>query len=321
MPFYNSEDYIERAVLSVINQTYDNWELIAINDGSQDDSLKIISKYANNDKRIRIISKENGGYSTAINYGLDNLSSNSDYFLFLGSDDELIPQILSNLNKEMEEEKFDLVGFKTICVQPNGEKQFDEDSNISKNVKEENTSIIDFYKKYDDLPQLFIGRDTSRIYKTSLLGDLRYFGKFGVAADGIFSMLFAYKCKSFAHLALDGYLWHLRSDSVSSVKPNNLKKEDAFNNWFEFFSIVMKKGHNLTNESKKYINHFIYSYIKFVSIDDDETVKRNKNRILLSKRLIKRLIYKFDTPISFKKKMKIRFPFVYRKYLKIKNNQ
>lgn len=319
MPFYNSEDYIERAILSVIKQTYDNWELIAVNDGSQDNSLNIVKKYERKDKRIRIISKENGGYSTAINVGLDSLSDDSDYFLMLGSDDELAQDVLLKLTNEMNDEKIDLVGFGTACIYSDGSVHPDQFSNIDINVKEKGTNIIDFYAKHNDLPQLFVVRDTSRIYRTTLLKNLRYFGKYGVSADGIFSMLFSYKCTSFAHFSFCGYLWHLRDDSVSSVRPNRLKKEDAFNNWFEFFSILIEKDYNLTEESKKYINYFLYAYINIISVDDDEIIIRNKNRLTLSKKIIRHLNSKFKVPITFKNKLKLNFPFIYRAFRKNKN--
>lgn len=319
IPFYNSQDYIERALLSVINQTYDNWELIAVNDGSQDNSLNIVEKYGDKDKRIRIITKENGGYSTAINAGLDNISNDSDYFLMLGSDDELVRTVLSNLNRIVNNEKIDLIGFGTACVCSDGSSYPDKFSSIGIDVKETRTNIIDFYSKHDDLPQLFVGRDTSRIYKTSLLGSLRYFGKYGISADGIFSMLFSYKCSSFAHFSFCGYLWHLRENSVSSVKPNELKIEDNFNNWRKFFEELIDNDYKLTEESKKYINYFIYSYIKMVLVKDDILFQRNRKNILVSKKMIKNLSARFGNAVNFKNKIKICYPFLYRRIFKIKS--
>lgn len=314
MPFYNSEEYIERAILSVVNQTYNNWELIAVDDGSNDSSYKIVKSFACKDKRIRIIKKENGGYSTAINCGLDNLSANSDYFLLLGSDDELFPQILSNLNQFLQENLIDLVGFRTICIYDDGHQEHDVFSHINSDAINTNTNIIEFYNIYNNIPQLFIGRDTSRVYKTSLLGQLRYFGKYGISADGIFSMLFSYKCSSFAHLALDGYKWHLRRDSVSAVKQNNLKMEDDFLNWHNFFEVIITNNYELVGKAKKYIEYFVHSCLRVISVDDRCIYERNKKRLLSSKKIISKMIKKYKISLSFKDRIKLKFPLLYRSF-------
>ena len=74
VPVYNCEKYIERAIESVIKQTYDNWELIIVNDGSKDSSLQIAQKFAGKDARIKVIDRENRGVSVARNIGIDEAS-------------------------------------------------------------------------------------------------------------------------------------------------------------------------------------------------------------------------------------------------------
>lgn len=96
MPCYNSADYVERAIQSCIEQTYDNWELVIINDGSTDSTVDIVNSYMQNDNRISLFSKENGGYVSAVNMGLECV--NGDYFMLLGSDDELKPELFLELN-------------------------------------------------------------------------------------------------------------------------------------------------------------------------------------------------------------------------------
>lgn len=71
IPVYNVEKYLPQCIESVINQTYKNLEIILINDGSSDSSGKICEKYAEVDKRIKVIHKENGGLSTARNIGIE----------------------------------------------------------------------------------------------------------------------------------------------------------------------------------------------------------------------------------------------------------
>lgn len=70
VPIYNAERYLEQCLESILNQTYKNLEIICINDGSTDNSLDIISRYAKQDNRIRIIDKENGGYGVGCNLGI-----------------------------------------------------------------------------------------------------------------------------------------------------------------------------------------------------------------------------------------------------------
>ena len=69
VPIYNAENCLERSIESLTNQTYGNIEIILVNDGSKDNSLKLCNELANKDKRINIIDKPNGGVSSARNYG------------------------------------------------------------------------------------------------------------------------------------------------------------------------------------------------------------------------------------------------------------
>ncbi len=87
MPAYNSENYIGEAISSVLAQTYPNWELLVINDGSTDNTERLVKGFK--DERIRYFSQENGGVSSARNRGLKAM--NGDFFCFLDSDD-LLPQ-------------------------------------------------------------------------------------------------------------------------------------------------------------------------------------------------------------------------------------
>lgn len=87
MPVYNAEKWLERCLDSIVLQTYENLEILCVNDGSTDGSLKILEKYAAKDKRIRIITQENKGLSGARNTGMKYMTG--DYFTFIDSDDWL----------------------------------------------------------------------------------------------------------------------------------------------------------------------------------------------------------------------------------------
>ena len=92
VPVYNVAKYLPRCIHSVLAQTFTNWEMICVNDGSTDKSLEILEKYASRDKRIRIINKKNAGVSAARNDGV--VAARGEYILFLDSDDFIHPQTL-----------------------------------------------------------------------------------------------------------------------------------------------------------------------------------------------------------------------------------
>lgn len=94
VPVYNSESTLGRCVDSILSQTYCKFELILVNDGSNDGSAKIINDYAALDSRIVAIDKTNGGVSDARNVGLKH--AKGDYIIFIDSDDTVSPQHLSD---------------------------------------------------------------------------------------------------------------------------------------------------------------------------------------------------------------------------------
>lgn len=95
IPVYKSQDYLERCLDSVIHQTYTHQEIIAVNDGSPDDSLTILERYATSDRRIKVFSKENEGAGAARNYALDKISG--EYVTFVDSDDWLDPNYFNEI--------------------------------------------------------------------------------------------------------------------------------------------------------------------------------------------------------------------------------
>lgn len=97
VPIYNVEKWLERCVRSICNQTFKDYEILLINDGSTDSSEKIIQQYAKRDLRIRAYSKKNGGLSDARNYGLK--FARGKFVVFVDSDDFLDSHYLEKLYK------------------------------------------------------------------------------------------------------------------------------------------------------------------------------------------------------------------------------
>lgn len=101
-PSYNRGATIERAINSVLNQTYQEFEIIIVDDGSTDNTISILKKYTY-DSRIKIIEvKKNGGVNIARNIGLNNVSNSTDWITFLDSDDEFLFDALENIKSTIE---------------------------------------------------------------------------------------------------------------------------------------------------------------------------------------------------------------------------
>lgn len=107
VPVYKVEKYIHRCVDSILAQTYTNFELILVDDGSPDNCGIICDEYAKKDKRIVVIHQENGGLSAARNAGV--LKALGDYFLFVDSDDVIHPECLKILVNCVHDTNADIV--------------------------------------------------------------------------------------------------------------------------------------------------------------------------------------------------------------------
>lgn len=106
IPVYKVENYIKKCVDSIINQTYENIEIILVDDGGNDNCPKICDEYAKKDQRIKVIHKENGGLSDARNEGIKN--STGDYIMFVDSDDWVDTKIIEHLVKIKEKYNADI---------------------------------------------------------------------------------------------------------------------------------------------------------------------------------------------------------------------
>lgn len=95
VPVYNAENFISECVCSILAQSYKDWELILVNDGSKDSSEIKCREFEQKDSRIKLFSKENGGVSSARNFGIDKASG--EYLMFLDSDDSLEKECLEKL--------------------------------------------------------------------------------------------------------------------------------------------------------------------------------------------------------------------------------
>lgn len=165
IPIFNMSEYLAPCIESVLNQTFKNIELILVDDGSSDTSLKICNSYKENDCRIRVFSKTNGGVSSARNYGLKN--AKGDYFVFLDGDDILHPQFIETLLDD-----FSLFG--DISISSCQLKSFWSENNISKDA---NNDKIVKANCNDTISMILRGTETSscaRMYSKNLCDNIKF---------------------------------------------------------------------------------------------------------------------------------------------------
>lgn len=117
IPVYNAEHYLASCIESVICQTYTNWELLLINDGSKDDSLSICQSYCEKDSRISVYSKMNSGVSDTRNFGIEK--SRGEWVCFIDSDDTVEVDYLLKLVKgtnPQNDNQFALCGYRNVYI-------------------------------------------------------------------------------------------------------------------------------------------------------------------------------------------------------------
>ena len=118
IPVYNVEQYLRECLDSLLAQTFTDWEAICVNDGSPDDSLSILEKYAAADQRFKIICRENGGLSAARNTGVH--ATSGKYLYFLDSDDWIKPELLQLCYEKAEKYQLDILYFGFIPLFEHG---------------------------------------------------------------------------------------------------------------------------------------------------------------------------------------------------------
>lgn len=156
IPVYNAEKFLRNCIESVIAQTFEDWEMILVNDGSKDSSLAVCQEYAARDKRISVIDKPNGGPSSARNKGLEN--AQGEYVYFMDADDWIETKFLEDFVRnavatkrccyENEDCDYDIIfqGFVRELADGRKEESFAMDADTSMMSKEE--IICRLYKEH-----------------------------------------------------------------------------------------------------------------------------------------------------------------------------
>lgn len=230
VPVYNVEEYLDCCIKSIVKQTYKELEIILIDDGSTDSSGNICDKYSENDNRIVVIHKENGGLSSSRNAGLDNATG--EYLAFVDADDYVEEQYIEKLYNACIKHSADI----SICDYYN----FDEN-------KVYNSKDNKVYEKIIDKDNLLIFDSKSNIngvaawnklYKASLFKGLR-FPENRVCEDIPVSYNVVYKASKIVHLQEKLYWYRNRRGSI--MHSASLPTEQAILAFDEFLDFCKEK--------------------------------------------------------------------------------
>lgn len=289
VPIYNVEKYLKKCIESILNQTYDNLEILLIDDGSTDNCLKICNDFKKKDSRIKVIKKENGGLSDARNYGIN--AATGKYIFFIDSDDYVSCDIIEYLHKILIDNKADI---STCLYQP-----FYEDDKEVKSITG-NYYVYDTIKGLENL--LYQKNCTTsawgKLYKTKLFKDIRY-PKGKICEDLPTTYKLFSKAKKIVISDSKKYFYLQRANSIINSK-FNIKRAEAMKFASEETSYILKNYPSLKNAA---INReFMESVYIILSLKDDkEFINERKDANNIIKKYRKTVI--FDKDASKKSKL------------------
>lgn len=221
VPIYNVEIYLTKCIDSIINQTYQNLEIILVNDGSTDKCFDICEEYKDTDERIKVINKENGGLSEARNYGID--IAKGEWITFVDSDDYVHPEMIESMVSLAKSKNGDII----IC----GHFKVFED-----NLQEiRNDGNITSYDGQEALGKILEDREINsfawdKIYKRNLFENLRY-PKGRIFEDTAFTYKLFEKAHKVVSINKAYYYYVMRETSLSNTK--NIKR--SYHNFLAFY--------------------------------------------------------------------------------------
>ena len=301
-PVYNKEPYINQCIDSVLYQSFEDWELILVDDESPDNCPQICDEYAEKDSRIKVIHQKNKGHSESRNVGIR--AAEGDYLMFLDADDYLYDlQVLSNMYKHTIENNLD------ICL-----------SQIA-TLKADGTLVNSTFK-YLDIPYSELsGKEVlcemirlnsyhasmcSRLFRRSLVVDNNLYFKRLICDDEEWTpQIFCYANK-IGFLKKDGYVIRKLDNSVTGSKDTKtyiVKIKDKTDTTvmlmekFKNFNLTRTQKNILYDKFYSFINMAVYSYFHDLDTANKKEIK-NKLKSQLNE------VKKYYSEISFKNKMK-----------------
>lgn len=272
VPIYNVEDYIRQCFDSLLHQTYQNFEVLMINDGSPDNSASICQEYAARDSRFRYFEKENGGISTAVNLGIEH--SQGEYVTLMDPDDWADNDYLEVLYNAIVQEGAD--------VSISSYKRFDMSNNsfyFHAFTKEYDKKVFTNKEFLESLPNL-VASDysffitASKLVRKEMIGLIRFNADTKLAMDMEFWYKVYLKVNKVVFVNRDTYTYRIHSTSAA----NNLtveKLKSSMQHRLAFIAILAARGINIESYVQDYIRHLydVMAVIENQGLEADETLR------------------------------------------------
>lgn len=248
VPIYNVEKYLERCIQSIVNQKYRNLEIILVDDGSPDRCAEICDRWAERDKRITVIHKENAGLAAARNTGIE--ASSGEYLCFIDSDDFLAPKMLEKLLIALlrEEAEVAVCNFVYEYEDPNLQKK----RNFPQSYQIDHSMVLtgrEFMSLMDHGKYAFCEIACNKLYKREVFADLRYpVGK--IHEDEFIFHHLLYPCGRIVCIPTVGYHYYRRKGSITSEGKHLYNYVEAFLDRCEYLMGMEDMELTLVNEGR-----------------------------------------------------------------------
>lgn len=288
VPVYNVEKYLRRCVDSILCQTYENIEIILVNDGATDSSPAICDEYLKKDKRVKVIHKQNGGLSSARNAGLD--IATGDFIGFVDSDDFIAEDMYESLLREISGDKLNVANCMYVRYYDSGETSPSRVVHIC----DEEVKSIDFFKKL----LLHTGDMSvcSKLFPKEVIGNTRFpVGKLN--EDLIFIVEIIEKAEKIKFIGKVGYYYYVREGSISSKYGKSFI--DMQKNALWILDLVKEKYPDLKIFALRFALYQNMAYL--LAVPKSEAGKHNDTYISAVKFLQKNFFSIFKNPYLKKK--------------------
>ena len=291
LPIYNVEQYLKTCFESLLKQTYKDFEIWAVNDGSPDNSLDLINDYQSKYQNIiKVIDKKNGGYGSVLQYAIDNVVT--EYMLVCDPDDYLEANALEVLMKMVLDNDLDIaVGAKSLVYADSDHKVYDKSYNDD-NVKLENNYLYQAKKlKYNDL--FFLDPSPhAKVYRVSLLKDVKFVEKVSFTDTILFyaGLLNANKVM-YTDIAIANYLIEREGNTMTDIKPKVI--EDLYKVYQYTINYAENTKYKYDIFYYRMFESFKYNFRELKRIDaKKEIIKEKANLLYENLKLLKKYNYK-----------------------------
>ena len=233
VPIYNVERYLEKCINSILNQTYQNLEVILVDDGSPDNCGEICDIYSDKDLRIKVIHKKNGGLSDARNTGID--AAEGEYLAFVDSDDTIMPEMMEKLYQRIDIDGSDMA----VC----GCKRVDQKGVILSEVylPDNLLSGFDALKQSYDNNGVLYTMACNKLIKRELFQNIRFpIGKYNEDEFTLYRVID--QCRQISIVSETLYIYYQRSDSI--MGSYSFRHLDGIEASYERYFYFKKKGGN-----------------------------------------------------------------------------